>query len=121
MAEQTNIYNEFSNFMSLFNKTNLIENIKKTNSIETATIIETTKVEEPINKKPTRPKCAICKVKINPVDAIISSCKCNKNYCLKHRMPEMHFCHKINEIADEQKKDLEIKLVKVTASKLSTI
>jgi len=121
MAEQTNIYNEFSNFMTFFNKTNLVEDLKKTNSTETTTIIETTKVEETTNKKSIRPKCFICKVKINAVDAIISSCKCNKNYCLKHRMPEMHFCDKMNEKADEQKKDLEIKLVKVTASKLSTI
>lgn len=121
MAEQTNIYSEFSNFMTFFNKTNSVEGLKNINSSEIATIIETAKVEETINKKQTRSKCGICKVKINAVDAIISSCKCNKNYCKKHRMPEMHFCDKINEKTDEQKKDLEIKLVKVTASKLSTI
>lgn len=121
MADQKSIYDDFSDFMKFFNKINLVEDFKNIDSSETAIIIEPIKLEESISNKSSRPKCGICKVKINAVDIIISSCKCNGKYCVKHRMPELHNCEKITEIAKEQKKDLENKLVKVTGCKLSTI
>lgn len=121
MAEQTNIYNEFTNFMTMFNKSNLAEDLINNNSKELKTTIETIKTPKNILKVANKSKCKICKIKINAANAIISSCKCNGSYCLKHRMPEMHNCDKINEKVNEQKKDLETKLVKVTSCKLSTI
>jgi hypothetical protein len=121
MTEQNDVYDEFSNFMALLKKAKLFENI--TNNIDSA-------IEKPIkveNKNKTEEnfikklKCSICKVKINSVDAIISSCKCNKNHCLKHRLPESHKCDKIQEKCEEEKKNLEKNLIKVVGSKLSTI
>jgi hypothetical protein len=61
-----------------------------------------------------RPKCGVCKVKINIVDELISTCKCKKLHCLTHRMPESHNCEKIKEIGEEQRKNLESGLVKLS-------
>ena len=122
MTEQTDIYNEFSNFMALLNKNSVVDDItKKTKINHEITCIENDKSNVSTKKTTNKLKCSICKVKINAVDAIISSCKCNKNHCLKHRMPETHNCHKIMEKSNEQKKDLEAGLIKLSACKLNTI
>ena len=41
-----------------------------------------------------RIRCCVkgCKRKINSVDEIISTCRCGKTFCSKHRLPEMHNC-----------------------------
>jgi len=108
MSDSNNIYNEFTNFMTLFNNNNSFDakrnsNIKILPEInEGITPSETiegskNKINQDSNKllSKKKPKCTICKVKINAVDVLISTCKCNKLHCLKHRMPEEHDCEKI--------------------------
>ena len=40
------------------------------------------------------PRCSHenCKKKINPVDTIMSVCKCKKQFCKTHRLSESHSC-----------------------------
>lgn len=99
--ENQQIHNEFSKFMETFKQDDVIK-----------------KVDENINKKL---KCAICKYKINAVDALIANCKCGKKHCLKHRMPESHNCDKISEMSERQRKKLGSDLIKVEASKITLI
>jgi|SaaInlV_150m_DNA_4_1039716.scaffolds.fasta_scaffold126632_1 predicted nucleic acid binding AN1-type Zn finger protein len=33
-----------------------------------------------------------CKKRIRPVDTLIASCKCGKQFCSVHRLPESHNC-----------------------------
>lgn len=33
-----------------------------------------------------------CAKKLTPADVIVGHCKCDKFYCLTHRLPEMHEC-----------------------------
>jgi hypothetical protein len=60
-------------------------------------------------------KCKMCNAKIGLLDELISTCKCEQKYCSKHRMPELHKCVKLEEIGDEQRKNLKLSLVKVTS------
>ena len=42
------------------------------------------------NKKSHKLRCANCNKKINITNTF--SCRCEKNFCPKHRHPEVHFC-----------------------------
>lgn len=119
----SNIFNEFSIFMDMINKNKLLDT-KPSSFIDSPTLglvekkdilTKTDSEETGIKKtiKSTKSRCSICKIKINPVDILISTCKCEKLHCLKHRMPESHSCSKMSVIADEQKKQLEKNLVKL--------
>ena len=95
MADQQ-IYNDFSLLMKLLDKNVLLKTENTSNDVN---IIEDNSANNKgnvisnesthINKKL---RCAICKIKINAVDALVSSCKCDKKHCAKHRMPETHNC-----------------------------
>ena len=120
-----NIFNDFSNLMNWINNNDNLFNSKNTNiknispldnnisnnSVET--INEHAKDLTSDKKNNKKLRCEICKAKINLVDEIISTCKCNKNHCLKHRMPEIHNCEKIQDIGNEQRLNLKEKLVKL--------
>jgi hypothetical protein len=112
------IFNDFTNFMNLFKNDDLNNNIK---IIEDNGKHELESADKNVHKQVKKLRCSICKVKINAVDAIISSCKCDKNHCLKHRMPESHNCSKLNEISEAQKKNLKASLIKVDSCKVSLI
>ena len=133
MSDSNNIYNEFTNFMTLFKNNNSFDTKRNSNikilpeindGISLNNTIENSKntINQDSNKllSKKKPKCTICKVKINAVDAIISTCKCNKLHCLKHRMPEEHNCEKIEEIGNEQRKNLAASLIKLNP-KLDTL
>jgi hypothetical protein len=60
-------------------------------------------------------KCKECNRKITPAQVAMSSCKCGYIHCLEHRLPEFHSCEKMNEIKQDNKKDLAKTLVKVEA------
>jgi predicted nucleic acid binding AN1-type Zn finger protein len=118
------IYNDFTNCINSLkiNNFDLIINSnsnKVINEININPIQETKNDNKPQNFKKIR--CAICKVKINTVDIIISNCKCNKNHCAKHRMPESHNCDQIDNIKETQKKNLEISLIKLESNKLERL
>ena len=66
-------------------------------------------------------KCEICNSKINTLDALVATCKCEKKHCIKHRMPESHNCIKIKDIISEQKDRLKNSLVKVSCEKIILI
>lgn len=53
--------------------------------------------------------CEICSNKV----ALIGFCKyCNKNYCLKHRLPEIHNCININVLIKKEFDNNSEKLLK---------
>ena len=123
-----NNFNELNNFMNQLNENNLfdincISNIKilsdSANNKPLDEIIKHSDAKIKISsnklssKNNKRPKCGICKVKINVVDELISTCKCNKLHCLKHRMPETHNCEKMKAIGEEQRNILESSLIKL--------
>ena len=66
-------------------------------------------------------KCEICNSKINTLDLLVATCKCEKKHCIKHRMPESHNCSKLCDIAQEQKTRLKTNLVKITCNKIISI
>lgn len=122
------IFNDFTDFMNLLKIDSLNESEINNGMIindnkQNSTDITLDKPENANKNTQTtkKSKCSICKVKINAVDAIISTCKCEKNYCLKHRMPESHNCDKIEEIREIQKKNLKTNLIKVESCKVSLI
>tara|TARA_B100000902_G_scaffold324657_1_gene318916 strand:+ start:70 stop:333 length:264 start_codon:yes stop_codon:yes gene_type:complete len=54
------------------------------------------------NKKKSKPKCNYkdCKKKLTIVEINMGLCRCNKNFCIKHRLPEKHSCS-FNYIIDK--------------------
>jgi hypothetical protein len=132
MSGSNNNFNELNNFMNWLDENKLFDanhmsNIKiLSENIEDNTLDKTIKLSDNQNIQEKekisngkliskrRPKCGICKVKINVIDELISTCKCNKLHCLTHRMPESHNCEKIKEIGEEQRKNLESGLVKLS-------
>ena len=66
-----------------------------------------------IEEKNTKKKmcCDICKKKISLVDDLISTCKCGRKHCPKHRMPETHNCDKIQDIIAEKINFLKEKIL----------
>lgn len=133
MADQNNLINEINDLISWMNESNLFETKRKDNikilseqnnqtlenqsakEIELVKNISTNLNEDLIisNKKL---RCNICKIKISLVDELISTCKCEKKHCSKHRMPEAHKCNKLEEIGKEQRKNLESNLVKLDSN-----
>lgn len=120
-------YNEFTNFMNTlknnitFEKKDITNNEKdKITTKITLKHTEKTDKENAINIQ-KKLKCTLCKVKINAVDVIISSCKCEKKYCLKHRMPESHKCEKLENIKEIQKNNLGKNLIKIDSCKLERL
>jgi predicted nucleic acid binding AN1-type Zn finger protein len=120
--DNNDIFNQFTNFMNLFNDNQLETKYKDNNKdfIHSISNTDKNKIEDDkkqddiINKTASKKlKCCMCKVKISIVDSLISTCKCNQNYCAKHRMPENHKCEKLDEICKEKKKDLETSLIKI--------
>lgn len=91
------------------------------NTPETKTTTEPSqKVEEsnPLPPKTLFPtqRCTQCNVKISLVSL---SCRCNLNFCAKHRAPEEHNCTYDWKAAT--RKELELKNPKVVASKVANI
>ena len=131
MSDSNNIFNEFTNIMNWVNEINLLDakhssNIKiESESNEKITIdnncVNNNQLgnEKSINAHNSNKKlrCGVCKFKINAVDELISTCKCNKSHCLKHRMPEAHNCEQMENIKKEQRKNLEQTLVKLGVNK----
>lgn len=119
-----NIFDDFTDFMAFFDKIKIQENIENNNDKETTikvSNIDTIKSNDEQKTKNTKLKCNFCKVKINLVDTLISTCKCNNNYCKKHRMPELHKCENLQEKCINERKNLENNLIKICPSKLNTI
>ncbi len=56
-----------------------------------------------------------CKRRIKLVDQIIAKCYCGKNFCSKHRLPELHDCKHEFKID----KDVFIKENKCIACKIA--
>lgn len=54
-------------------------------------------------------KCSICK----KLSVIMFTCKCEKNVCLKHRMPEDHKCCVVNELFIVEAAVLKDKVIKI--------
>jgi hypothetical protein len=134
MSDQNRIFNEIDDLFSWMNETNFIQpkaknNIRIIDDDYQIDPVKPTESNQQINTKinPSQEstkskklKCSLCKVKISLVDDLISTCKCEKKYCSKHRMPETHNCVKLEEIGKEQRKTLESTLVKLD-SKFSQI
>ena len=52
-------------------------------------------------------KCHVCKTK----SSIIGYCKyCELNFCINHRLPEIHHCCKLDNLIKKSKERLEFKL-----------
>jgi hypothetical protein len=115
-----NIFDDFSDFMAFFDKTKIQEDINIKNKINTPKI-EDTQIDKEQNTKNNKLKCNFCKARINLLDTLISTCKCNYNYCKKHRMPELHKCEFLQDKCLDEKKNLENNLIKLCPSKLNTI
>jgi hypothetical protein len=75
--------------------------------------IQEKSIKNPVEETNTKKKmcCDICKKKISLVDDLISTCKCGRKHCPKHRMPESHNCDKMKEIIAEKIKFLEEKIL----------
>jgi len=130
MTDQNNNFNEFSELINWMNESNLFEtrrkdNIKilpelnnqvvenKSSSQNKATESEKNDLNKNDKVSNKKPKCSMCNVKISLVDELVSTCKCQQKYCAKHRMPEAHLCSKLEEMGKEQRKNLELSLVKL--------
>lgn len=52
-----------------------------------------------------------CKKKISIVDLLSSKCKCEKAFCLKHRLPEQHNCQYDHKYVDKNKEIEKLRCV----------
>lgn len=59
-----------------------------------------------------------CKKKLKPVDILLTKCKCEKYFCIKHRLPEMHHCSYNHKNFD---KEAEIKQLRCVSDKIERI
>jgi len=91
--------------------------------LATPEIKATTESSQSVEAKPVPPKnlipsqrCSQCNVKISLVSL---SCRCNLNFCAKHRAPEEHHCTYDWKAAT--RKELELKNPKVVAPKVTQI
>jgi len=73
------------------------------------------------SNQPIVKRCQLpdCKKKLGLIDLSIGSCKCKKNFCIKHYSPDEHTCD--FDYRKESKELLEKKLVQVTAEKIKKI
>lgn len=133
MTDKNNIIDEINDLISWMNESNLFETKRKDNIkilpeqnnqiVENQSVIEnqlvkniTTNLNEDLTTSNKKLRCNVCKIKISLVDDLISTCKCEKKHCSKHRMPEAHKCNKLEEIGKEQRKKLESDLVKLDSN-----
>ena len=133
MADQNNIINEINDLISWMNESSLFETKRKDNIkilqeqnnqiVENQSSTENqlvknmrTNSNEDLTILNKKLRCDICKIKISLVDELISTCKCEKKHCSKHRMPESHKCNKLEEIGKEQRKNLELSLKKLDSN-----
>lgn len=63
----------------------------------------------------TKNRCRMC----NKYSVIMFKCRCDFEYCNKHRLPEKHSCTNMSDFSS--KEDLEKKLVKITGEKIEII
>lgn len=117
------LYNDFTNFINLLKINSTFERTDISMSedvkiLDEEHVVKTENAKDDKTHITKKTRCALCKVKISAVDTIISSCKCEKNYCLKHRMPESHKCEKLEQIVKTQKDNLESSLVKLVSDKM---
>ena len=70
------------------------------------------------NKKNKKLRCDFCNKKLG---LIYFNCKCDGNFCEKHRLIQSHNCKKINENKDEKKELLKKNNPKIEFSKLIMI
>ena len=63
-------------------------------------------------------KCYNCKLKLTLVERELT-CKCNENFCIKCRLPEIHKCS--YDYGKEGRKQLKNKLIKVCNNKIEII
>jgi hypothetical protein len=61
-------------------------------------------------------KCTFCSKKIGIVNT--HKCKCSKEYCASHRMPETHQCTYMDQYKIDGRRQLENQLTKVVAEKI---
>jgi hypothetical protein len=54
-------------------------------------------------------KCTHCK----KTHAVLVSCKCDKQFCLKHRLPEQHLCTYITPLFQIEQKIVKEKIIKI--------
>ena len=66
-------------------------------------------------------KCNICNKKINLAESIISKCKCNNDFCSKHRVLESHNCPEAENIKNISKEILQKSLPIVIGDKMIKI
>lgn len=62
-----------------------------------------------------------CRTKITPVMEACNTCTCGNTYCNIHRMPEDHYCDKIDDIKAVYLEKLSKQMIKVEHSKLDFI
>jgi hypothetical protein len=104
--DETQICDEFSKIIDNLDIPNLSTN---------------TTPETPKPKKNQKPRCHQCKIMINIVEQLMSKCKCEKQFCTRHRSIETHNCIMTNELVSKQRKDLENSLIKLENRKVSQI
>lgn len=46
--------------------------------------------------------CKDCKTKIKMIEVTLGTCRCDKVFCPKHRLPEAHDCPVIQRLDKEQ-------------------
>lgn len=78
-----------------------------------STIVDQT---EPVNKK-TKLCCAQCNTKVTIMNSL--TCKCDKLFCMKHRLFNQHNCS--YDYVTEDKKILQINNPKIVGDKLIKI
>lgn len=59
-----------------------------------------------------------CKKKLKSVELLFAKCKCEKYFCSKHRLPELHDCRYDHKNVD---KDSVIKELRCVADKIERI
>jgi len=76
--------------------------------------ITTSVFSSPTAKKKNR--CTCCNKKLG---LVLFTCRCGDNFCAEHRMSENHNC--TYDYQNENKKRLELQLIKVAGEKISKI
>ena len=61
--------------------------------------------------------CTDCKTRIKMVEVTLGTCRCQKVFCPKHRLPEAHQCQLVQRIS----KDAFVDANKCIAPKIETI
>jgi predicted nucleic acid binding AN1-type Zn finger protein len=64
-------------------------------------------------------KCFSCNKKLSLMEESMGNCKCEKYYCILHKLPEDHTC--TYNFKKEQQEKLEQEMKRVQASKITSI